>query len=297
MNEEDVPEYHRTTRPRGNGSTRWPVDGDKLRVLVITRGHPFARDPFFAVFERNLEIEWASVEHPAAQHFFTPELAREFDCYVLYDMPGIEFVPGAAPVFFEPPEHFKQGLTGMMEIGAPLVVLHHALAAWPAWPEWAEIVGGQFLYQPMPSRGRDLPDSGYRLDVAHTISPVCDHPITEGIEPFELVDELYLAPVFEDSITPLFRSDYEFVDSNFYSARRALEGKLNCRDDWSHPPGSNIVGWVKNSEKSPIVYLQFGDGPSAYENPSFQKILSNAIRWAASEAARKWAIEAANDSG
>jgi type 1 glutamine amidotransferase len=291
MTEQDVPDYHRTKVRRGNGSTRWPANDERLRVLVVTRGHPFARDPFFAVFERNHEIEWANVEHPAAQSFFTPELARDFDCFVLYDMPGIEFVPGAPPVFFEPPDAFKQGLRDMLRAGTPLVVLHHALAAWPAWPEWAEIVGGQFLYQPMPSRGQDHPDSGYLLNVAHTISPVADHPITEGIEPFELVDELYLAPVFEDSITPLFRSDYDFVDSNFYSAKRALEGKLNCRDDWSHPPGSNIVAWVKAREKSPIVYLQFGDGPSAYENATFQKILANSIRWAASDAARRWVLE------
>ena len=292
MTREDALEHHRAPKRRGNGSTRWPEGGQKHKVLVVTRGHPFARDPFFAVFERNHEIEWANVEHPAAQRFFTKELAHEFDCYVLYDMPGIEFVPGAAPVFFDPPDYFKRGLREMTQMGFPFVVLHHALAAWPAWPEWAEIVGGQFLYQPMASRGHDLPDSGYRLDVAHTISPVSDHPISEGIEPFELVDELYLAPIFEDSITPLFRSDFDFVDSNFYSASRALEGKLNCRDDWSHPPGSNIVGWVKTYGRSPIVYLQFGDGPTAYEHPSFQKILSNAIRWAASESARQWAFDA-----
>ena len=40
--------------------------------------------------------------------------------------------------------------------------------------------------------------------------------------------------------------------------------------------------------------LQFGDGPSAYENSSFQKVLSNAIRWAASESAREWALADAN---
>ena len=149
------------------------------------------------------------------------------------------------------------------------------------WPEWAEIVGGQFLYQPMASRGKELPDSGYRLDVRHTVTPVLDHPITAGIEPFDLVDELYLAPVFEDSITPLFRSDYEFVDSNFYSASRALEGKLNDREGWTHPPGSNVVGWLKTYEKSPIVYLQFGDGPTAYGDEMFRRVLGNAIRWAA----------------
>jgi type 1 glutamine amidotransferase len=289
MAQDEVADYHKTGRHRGNGSTRWPERNDRLRVLVVTRGHPFARDPFFGVFERNLEIEWAHVEHPAAQLFFTPGLASEFDCFVLYDMPGIEFLPGAAPIFFDPPDHFKQGLRDLTETGTPFVVLHHAMAAWPSWPEWAELVGGQFLYQPMKSRGEALPDSGYRLDVSHTISPVLDHPITKGIEPFELVDELYLAPVFDDAITPLFRSDYEFVDSNFYSARRALEGKLNCRDGWSHPPGSNVVGWIKTHRRSPIAYLQFGDGPSAYTNASFQKILANAIRWAASDEARQWA--------
>jgi type 1 glutamine amidotransferase len=258
----------------------------------VTRGHPFLRDPFFSVFERNQEIEWAHVEHPAAQEFFKPDFADRFDCFVLYDMPGIEFVPGGAPLFFDPPEDYKRGLLDLLEVGMPLVVLHHALAAWPAWPEWAEIVGGQFLYQPMESRGRSLPDSGYRLDVAHTVSPACEHPITKGIDPFEIVDELYLAPVFEDSITPLLRSNYDFVESNFYSARRALEGRLNCRAGWSHPRGSNVVGWVKTYARSPIVYLQFGDGPSAYENPSFQKILSNSIRWAASDSARVWAAAA-----
>lgn len=290
---EDVPDYHRSQRPRGNGSTRWPAEGDpRRRVLVVTRGHPFPRDPFFAMFGAIDDIEWASVEHPAAQSFFTAEMASSYDCYVLYDMPGIEFVPGGPPSFFEPPDSFKQGLLAMLDAGFPLVVLHHALASWPAWPEWAEIVGGQFLYHPGRSRGRELPDSGYRLDVEHTIAPVADHPITEGIEPFEMVDELYLAPVFEDSITPLFRSDFDFVDTNFYSARRALEGKLDCRDDWAHPTGTDVVGWVKRSRRSPIVYLQFGDGPSAYGHPVFRRILANAIRWASSSDAREWAAEA-----
>jgi len=56
-----------------------------------------------------------------------------------------------------------------------------------------------------------MPDSGYLLDVAHMVTPVADHLITEGIEALTLVDELYLAPVFKDSVTPLFVSDFEFV--------------------------------------------------------------------------------------
>lgn len=241
------------------------------------------------MFEANDEIEWSSAEHPVAQRLFTPAFAADFDCFVLYDMPGIEFRSGGPPRFFEPPDFFIEGLMALLDSGFPLIVLHHACAAWPAWPEWAEVVGSHFLYQPGRSRGRPMPDSGYALNVEHVVTPVVDHPITEGVEPFELLDELYLAPVFEDSITPLFVSDFDFVDTNFASAALALEGRLNERGDWQHPPGSNIVGWIKTYRRSPIVYLQFGDGPSTYANPHFRRILANAIRWASSEQAQQWA--------
>lgn len=286
---EDVPEYHRRRARPASGLTRRPrPDEGRHNVLVVTRGHPFARDPFYAVFEANPDIEWSGVEHPAAQRMFTPEFADDFDCYVLYDMPGIVFGPGG-PEFYDPPDDYVDGVLAMCDAGVPFVILHHACAAWPTWPEWAELVGGHFLYQPGESRGEPRPDSGYVIDVAHTVSPVGDHPITAGIDPFELVDELYLANVFEDSVTPLFRSGFEFVDTNFFSAANAVAGRLNDREGWSHPPGSDLVGWVKTHRNSPIVYLQFGDGPATYGNENFRRILANAIRWACSDDARGWA--------
>jgi len=291
--EEDVADYHRPRSkrgPRSNGGTAWPRD-DRNHALVVTRGHPFDRSGFLGVFEDNEDIEWSHVEHPAAQLLFSPDAASNFDCYVLYDMPGIEFRPADVPLFFEPPEFYVEGLEAMLAAGQPLVILHHACAAWPAWPRWSEIVGSHFLYQPGQSRGAAMPDSGYALDVTHTVTPVANHPITAGIEPFTLVDELYLAPIFEDSITPLFVSDYEFVDTNFSSADLAVRGQLNTRGDWTHPPGSNVVGWIKAAKASPIVYLQFGDGPSAYQDPNYRRILANAITWACSPAARTWALE------
>jgi hypothetical protein len=32
------------------------------------------------------------------------------------------------------------------------------------------------------------------------------------------------------------------------------------------------------------VYLALGDGPTAYENPAFRRLIGNAIRWVAAEA-------------
>tara|TARA_B110000046_G_scaffold181401_2_gene213579 strand:- start:4566 stop:5456 length:891 start_codon:yes stop_codon:yes gene_type:complete len=290
---DDVPDYHRVLAP---ATTALPQQGDKLNVLLITRGHPFDRERFFDVFDSNSDIQYSNVEHPAAQYMCNPQMAEHFDCYVHYDMPGIEFGVGG-PQYFEPPEFYKQGVRAMGDAGCPLVILHHAAAAWPAWPEWSEIVGGQFLYTPMQSRGVDHTDSGYKIDVTHTVSPAMDHPITHGVEPFEIIDEVYLSQVFEDSIIPLFTSSWEFKCNNFYSAANAVvRGELNSNQDWDHPNGSNLVGWIKTYQNSPVVYLQLGDGPAAYQNANFRRILAQAIKWASSDEARSWARESYKNS-
>jgi type 1 glutamine amidotransferase len=58
-----------------------------------------------------------------------------------------------------------------------------------------------------------------------------------------------------------------------------VRGKLNCRDGWDHPPGSNLIGWTKRAAASTLVYLQPGDGASAFANVHYRRLLENAIRW------------------
>jgi len=135
------------------------------------------------------------------------------------------------------------------------------------------------LYQPSIVKGIKKPDSGYRHDIKYTVSKIGSHPITEGIKDFEITDELYLAEIFEEDINPILSSSYEFKDSNFYSAARALEGEMYSNKDWNHDDGSTIVGWTKNYENSAIVYLQFGDGPSSYKNKNFRKLIKQSIDW------------------
>lgn len=265
--------------------------GAELEVLLVTKGHPFERDPFFDVFESWPGISYSAVEQPAAQAFFTPQAADPYDAIVLYDMPGIEFRPGAAPAFHDPPEAFVTGFRELLDAGKGFVFLHHAIAGWPSWPEYAEILGGSFLYEPATVRGRSRPNSGYRHGVKHRVSAVePGHPVLEGLaEGFEIEDELYLFEAFEDEVVPLLRSDYEFTGENFYSASLAVRGELFSRRDWTHPTGTNLIGWARSSGASPIVYLAMGDGPAAYANPGFRKVLENAVRWVASDAAHDWA--------
>ncbi len=227
---------------------------------------------------------------------FGPQAARDFDAILCYDMPGIDFTAADAPRLVTPDPDFVRDYLAMLEAGVGVVFMHHAIAAWPAWPEYAEIVGGRFHYHPALLRGQQWPDSGYRHQVSHSVRKVASHPVTEGIpEHFNITDELYLCPVFEEDVVPLLRSDYDFQDNNFYSSARAVAGEMHSRAGWSHPAGSNLVGWAKRRGNSPIVYLQGGDDAAAMANEHFRRLVHNAIRWVSSAAAHAWAREKTRD--
>jgi len=82
---------------------------DRPNVLLVTKGHPFDHNTFFALFD-SLDIRWTHVEQPAARVFFSPEFAADYDAFVMYDMPGIEFRRGG-PDFEVPSESYKSTLS------------------------------------------------------------------------------------------------------------------------------------------------------------------------------------------
>lgn len=255
-----------------------------IRVALVTKGHPFDTDAFFAVFDSFDDVEWTHVEHPEALALVEPGRASEYDVFVMYDMPGITFSRNDPPAeFSDPPDGYPEAFEALLAAGKGMVFLHHAIAGWPTWERYAHIVGGRFHYQPATLDGTDYPDSGYRHNVTHTVE-VLDptHPICAGLDTsFDITDEVYLFPVLDEGIEPLMSSTYDFVDANFYSADRAIRGTRNDRTNWSHPAGSNLVAWIKQVGASPIAYIQFGDGPQTFADPNYRRILSNAIAWAA----------------
>ncbi len=262
-----------------------------IEALVITRGHPFEREPFFEMLDAVDGVRFTHVEQPAALALFEPARAEPFDVFVLYDMPGIEFRAGEAPVFHEPPARFKDDFSALLGTGTGIVAVHHAAAGWPAWPAYAETIGSTFLYQPGRFGGREWPDSGYAMDVDIRVTPVdADHPVVAGLEDgFELNDEVYLGPVLTDEVVPLLRCDWTYRADRFAAAGEAIGAPSTEPGRWSHPDGSDLVAWARRAGSSPLVYLQSGHGPATYAHPSFRRLLGNAIAWAASDDARRWA--------
>lgn len=264
-----------------------------LSILVVTKGHPFDAPAFFAMWDLIAPGCWTHVEHPDAERALTVEGTSRYDVIAFYDMPGIDFTRASPPVAFrQPSTSFVAAFQSLLDAGKPMVFLHHAVAGWPAWEDYGRYIGGRFHYQPATFAGTRYPDSGYRFDVRHTVSVLDgDHPICAGLPTeFTITDELYLFPVLEDEVVPLLRTSFPMHDpSQFYSADLAIRGERNSNTDWTHPTGSQLVGWIKNARNTPLVYLQFGDGPTTYGDPSFQLVLSNALSWAASTDAAEWA--------
>ena len=263
------------------------------RILLLTGGHPFEPDPFFAVFDAIAPDRWVHAAQPDAAALLNPTDCADYDVVVFYDLPGIGFTRSDPPTETPMPTAAMQaGLAALLDEGKGLVFLHHAVAGWPAWEDYAHIVGGRYHYQPASLDGVAYPDSGYLFDVTHRVE-VLDpsHPITAGLgDGFTITDELYLFPVLTDEVVPLLRTTFPVDDPTlFWGTDLALRGKRNTNEGWTHPAGSDLVGWVKNAGNAPVAYLQFGDGPETYADPNYRRVLANAIDWAASPAAAAWA--------
>jgi hypothetical protein len=246
-------------------------------LLVLSGGHPFEAEPFAALLASLTGWDVTHVQHPEAESAVADGAAQEADAILFYDMAGYDFADGRVTSRAPLPE-FCAALSAYFNSGKGAVAMHHALAGWADWPQWNEWLGGRFLYQPGIVRGQACPDSGYRHDVAYRAQLLTEHPVTAGLpREFAMCDELYLAQIFADDVTPLIAAQHDFVRSNFYSAAAAVAGQMFSNDGWDHPPGSNLIAWHKPVLAGRLVYLQCGDGPESYANAHIRHLLANAL--------------------
>lgn len=255
------------------------------QVLVITGGHPFDAQTFFAMLDAvivdRLGYNWCLASQSVAHSLIEdPNIIEQFAAILFYDVPGQDYRTGQPPLKFEPTQAYKAGLETLLEAGKPMLFLHHAIIGWPLWMRYSDIIGGCVMTSPGMLHGRQVADSGYRFDVTHRLTPVGDHPILKHLESgFEITDQLYMGEVFEETLTPLLRSDYDFSPNGFYSLAAAAQGNINSNEGWSRNPGSNIMAWAREEKNSSIVYIQCGDGPPAYANDGFRTLVGNALEW------------------
>ena len=264
--------------------------GRALRLLAITGGHRVDLDAFTGMLAGICaERGWvfAHAVQPPAQDWLGPDQRGVFDAILCHDVPGLALRRGTAPRPIPPAPGVARRLAGLLDAGQGFVFLHHALAGWPAWPGWAEVLGGRYHYAPAELRGQAWPDSGFRYAryTARVADP--DHPVCAGVRDFTLTDELYCCPVFAGDVVPLLRA--EAPDGPFRETYHEVLGAPREGPPWQHPAPSDLIGWAKAAGRSPLVYLQPGDGPDTFGHPGYRHLVANALEWVSSADARDWA--------
>lgn len=148
-------------------------------------------------------------------------------------------------------EKRRKNLQAFVESGKGVVVLHHAIGNNVDWPWWyEEVVGGRWLFEPVNGKV-----GSYKHDVDLTIKPAMQHPVLKGIGTFGIHDETYKDLWISPKVKVLLTTD----------------------DKTSDGP----VAWISPYEKSRVVYIQLGHDRNANLNPNFQRLVRNAIQWAA----------------
>ena len=164
------------------------LSNGKIRVLVVTGGHGFEKEPFFKLFKDNPDITYQAAEHPNAHALLSAEAAKQWDVLVLYDMHQ-EITPEA-----------KADFVARLKEGKGLVVLHHAIADYQTWPEYSAIIGAHYYLAKTNINGVEKPRSAWkegRHFRVHIADPT--HPVTQGMTDFDAHDETYkLFDVAED---------------------------------------------------------------------------------------------------
>jgi uncharacterized protein len=216
----------------------------KIRVLLVTGGHGFERKGFFQLFETNSEISLQTVEHTNLAPLLKADAAKQYDVLVLYD-------------YWQPiSEDMKSDFVARLKGGKGLVVLHHALCSYQDWPEYRRIIGGRYYLKKAVVDGVEKEPSSYQHG-RHFKIYVADrnHPVTRGVEDFEMHDETYKGCDCTADAHPLLTTD--------------------------DPESSRVIAWSKTYEAARVVFIQSGHDHFAWDNPNYQRLLRQAIRWVA----------------
>jgi hypothetical protein len=254
-----------------------------IAVTWIVGGHPYDEIAFQDMLNGLSGVESSVLKWPEAEKLFTVDavekMHREGRVLALYDLPGIRFNRGSEPDLVAPSPEIIQAWRRMTQLGIPILAMHHAIASWPTWPLFAEILKGRFHYVPAKLRGQEYQDSGWANPVHQVFDVLLPaHPICEGLpKSFELTDETYLCPIFENEVTPLIATRSSRESSHFSSAYAAI--RREDQGDWFHREESRLVAWTHKYEMSSVVYLQPGDGPLAFTIEHYRKLISNTLYW------------------
>jgi hypothetical protein len=212
-----------------------------VKVAVVTGGHSYEVVEFHQLF-RSLEDIDAYIQH-MDDFCSSPEAVRDgYDVVLFYTMltegPGDEGLPWYAGKPLPALAHLGETWQGIVQ-------LHHSILAYPRWEPWSEMVG-------IEDRG----SFGYYHDEVVPVSVVNDaHPITRGVDDWEMIDETY-------TMNEPGPGSQVLLTTN-------------------HPQSMRALAWTRSYKKSRVFCFQSGHDNQTWIDPNFRVVLRQGILWAA----------------
>jgi type 1 glutamine amidotransferase len=133
-----------------------------------------------------------------------------------------------------------EALLGFVENGGGYVGIHNATDTFENKPEALRLIGGHFLTHPA------------QLDIPVEIVDE-EHPVTQGVRPFTLHDELYIMEHWPEDYRLLARTEAE---------------------------GGQPIAWVREQGKGRVFYLSLGHNAHCFDNADYAKLLRRGAQWA-----------------
>lgn len=213
-----------------------------IRVALVTGGHPFdvpALHALFRSFER-VDFYTQHVEDFAAG----AGGARDtYDVVVFYHM--IQETPtGNEPWYAQP---IGKCMESLGERPQGLLLLHHAIVAFPEWEVWRALSG----VDPRTFQG-------YRLGETIPVRIAAPgHPIVQGLDDWAMQDETYLMGDPFDANEILLTTE--------------------------HPESMKVLAWTRRHRRAPVCCIQPGHDASAFTHPAYRRLIGQSIEWLAAQ--------------
>jgi uncharacterized protein len=158
------------------------------------------------------------------------------------------------------------GLEAAVSAGTGLAGWHGGIAdSFRSSSDYLHLIGGQFACHPGKHPDERIPGSPANNYVAYRVNMLpqaARHPITAGIDDFDLVTEQYWV-----------------LSDNYNDVLATTTQKIRAWDPWHREVTSPVI-WTRQWGHGKIFVATPGHGVDILENPSVRTIIERGLLWA-----------------
>lgn len=215
------------------------LSAQSQKVLIVTGGKTPDKENFYSLFEK---FEYDTISKPAAFTLFGSDKLKDYKAILFYD------------TYQSISEEEKNNFLKIFEYGIDVFFLHHSIVSHQEWDEYEKIVGGKYFHQKYSDDGKIYGPSTYKHDQDFVVKIVDkSHPVTKGLNDFEIHDETYLNYRVQKNVKVLLTTDYR--------------------------ESGEILGWTHTYKNSKVVFIMLGHDKIAFSNGNFKKLINNTFEY------------------